>query len=364
MGHKIAIYIPDLGGGGAQRMMVTLANEFANKGLDVDLVVASFEGPYCSDINEDVRIVDLKASRAITSLPGLTRYLRRERPDGILSTLMYANTIMAFAHIFSRSSGIFVVRQPNSIRPKEKVKSLKGVMTLLLTSISYFYADQIIGISGGVSEEVRGALGVSIEKIKTIYNPAFNHKINKLKSRQPDKLRKDRQYILAVGRLMPQKDFSTLLRAFARVRENRPGMQLIILGEGNERGRLEREAQNLDIIEAVSMPGFVDNPFGYMNGADVFVLSSRWEGFGNVLVEAMACGTPVVSTDCPSGPSEILQDGRFGYLVPVEDDEALAQAIADTLDDPPVSSDRLRKRAKDFAPEKIASQYLEVLLGS
>lgn len=364
MSNKIAFYIPDLGGGGAQRVMVTLANEFANKGLDVDLVVASFEGPYCSDINEDVRVVDLKASRAIRSLPGLTRYLRRERPDVILSTLMYANIVMAFAHIFSGCSGLFVVRQPNSIRLKEKVKSLKGLITIFLTLISYFYADKIIGISRGVSGEVRRILGMPIEKIETIHNPAFNHNINKLKSSQPDGLRKDRQYILAVGRLMPQKDFSTLLRAFARVRESRPEMQLIILGEGDERGRLVREARNLDIIEAVRMPGFIDNPFGYMNEADVFVLSSRWEGFGNVLVEAMACGTPVVSTDCPSGPNEILQDGRFGNLVPVKDDEAMAQAILDTLDDPPVSSDRLRKRAEDFSPEKIASQYLEVLLGS
>ncbi len=344
--------------------MVTLANEFAKKGIDVDLIVAIVEGPFCSDINEDVRVVDLKASRAITSLPGLTRYLRRERPDGILSTLMYANIIMAVAHMFSRSNGIFVARQPSSVSPKRKTKSMRDVIKLLLAWVSYFYADQIIGISRGLSEEIERILGVPPEKIKTIHNPAFNHNIKKLKSNQPDKLRKDLQYILAVGRLTPDKDFSTLLRAFARVRDNRPDMQLVILGEGDERGCLEREARNLGITEAVRMPGFVDNPFGYMSGADVFVLSSRWEGFGNVLVEAMACGTPVVSTDCPSGPGEILQDGRFGHLVPVEDDEALAQAIADTLDDPPVSSDQLRKRAEDFSPEKIASRYLDVLLES
>jgi glycosyltransferase involved in cell wall biosynthesis len=121
-------------------------------------------------------------------------------------------------------------------------------------------------------------------------------------------------------------------------------------------------AHDLSIVEDVHMPGFVDNPFGYMNAADVFVLSSRWEGFGNVLVEAMACGTPVVSTDCPSGPAEILEDGKWGHLVPVGDDEALAEAIVDTLDKPPVSSEQLVKRAKDFVPEKIARQYLEVLL--
>jgi glycosyltransferase involved in cell wall biosynthesis len=135
----------------------------------------------------------------------------------------------------------------------------------------------------------------------------------------------------------------------------------VILGEGGERDRIESLAESLGVADDVWLPGFVDNPYKYMRRADVFALSSEWEGFGNVVVEAMACGTPVVSTDCPSGPAEILADGEFGRLVPVGDDGALADAVAATLDDP-LPDDRLRARADDFSYDTIAGEYLDVLV--
>lgn len=360
--EKIALFTPNLFGGGAQRVMVTLANVFAEREIDVDLVVANFEGPYCSSVNGGVHVVDLGVSRAITSLPSLVRYLRHEQPAGLLSTLMYANVIAACAHSLSRSTARLVVRETNSIRrPEDANDSLKRKIAFFLAPWAYGYADHIIGISRGLSEELKEIFSLPGEKVTTIHNPAFNSNIPALKGEHRDSFEKDREYILAAGSLTPQKDFPALLHAFAQVRDVRPDVLLVILGEGGLRSHLETVSRDLYIWEDVYMPGFVDNPFGYMSAADVFVLSSRWEGFGNVLVEAMACGTPVVSTDCPSGPAEILDGGKWGHLVPVGDDVALAQAILDTLDDPPVSSDDLIERAQDFSSERIAEQYLSVI---
>jgi glycosyltransferase involved in cell wall biosynthesis len=166
--------------------------------------------------------------------------------------------------------------------------------------------------------------------------------------------------ILGAGRLTAQKDFPTLIRAFALARAAQP-MRLILLGEGELREPLRALAADLGIAAQVDLPGFVENPYAFMSRAHVFVLSSAWEGFGLVLVEAMACGTPVVSTDCPAGPAEILMGGRFGRLVPVGDAGAMAEAIRATLADP-LPADRLRSRAGDFSLEKIGDEYFELLL--
>ena len=167
--------------------------------------------------------------------------------------------------------------------------------------------------------------------------------------------------LLGAGKFKPQKDLSTLIRAFAMIRASRPA-RLIILGEGPQRKTLQALCTELGVLEDVAFPGFVDNPFAYMARSKVFVLSSAWEGFGMVLAEAMACGCPVVSTDCPSGPAEILEDGRYGPLVPVSDPEKMSAAIASTLDDPlPVET--LRQRAAVFSDASAATLYRQVLLG-
>ena len=358
----LALYVPNLYGGGAQRVMVTLANEFADRGLNVDLVVANFEGPYCNDVSENVHVVDLECSRAITSLPSLVRYLRHEQPAGLLSTLMYANVIAACAHFLSGSNANIILREATHVSASSRLDcSIKHKIIRKLAVWSYKYADDVISLTKNGAKDICKVFNLPSQKVTTIHNPAFRSDIRRLQKTLPIELESSQNYITAVGRLSSEKDFSTLLRAFALIRESRSGTKLVILGEGNQRDYLETMARSLSIWEEVYMPGFVDNPFGYMSVADVFVLSSRWEGFGNVLVEAMACGTPVVSTDCPSGPTEILKDERWGYLVPVGDHEALAHAILNTLDNPPVSSEELIERAKDFAPEEIAEEYLNVI---
>jgi glycosyltransferase involved in cell wall biosynthesis len=232
-----------------------------------------------------------------------------------------------------------------------------------LIKLSYPFADDIIAISKGVSEDLAEFCSVEENRIKVIYNPAITPAIAD-ESEESISHQWFTAYtypvILGVGRLMDQKDFSTLIKAFRQLLQKREA-RLVILGEGEKREELEELTQNLGIEEKVDIAGFKQNPFPYMKNADVFVLSSVWEGFGNVLVEAMACGTPVVSMDCPSGPAEILENGKYGPLVPPGDSEALVYAILDTLDSP-IDSELLKERANDFEVEKISSEYEEFVL--
>jgi glycosyltransferase involved in cell wall biosynthesis len=234
--------------------------------------------------------------------------------------------------------------------------------------VKWFYpkADKIVTVSYELEESLKNFLSIPKEKIKTIYNPVVTPELFE-QAKQPVSCSWFEQnqlpVILAVGRLSPEKDYPTLFRAFSLVRQIRPA-KLLILGEGEERANLERLAIELGIQNDVSMPGFVDNPFAFMAKASVFVLSSAWEALPTVLVEALACGCPVVATDCRSGPREILDNGRYGRLVPVGDHEALAKAILETLDNPDFPADRQTRlqRAMEFSVDAAVDKYLKVLL--
>ena len=225
----------------------------------------------------------------------------------------------------------------------------------------YRWADAIVAVSNGVADDVAREVGLDRNRIRTIYNPAITPDLAS-KAREPVHHRWFQpgatRVIISMGRLNVQKDYPTLLRAFKRLLTQQQDLRLIILGEGEEREALELLARELRIADYVDLAGFVSNPFAYMAKASVFVLSSAWEGLPMALVEAMACGTPVVSTDCPFGPKEILERGRYGPLVPIRDDEALAQAIKETLDNP-LSSEILKNAATRFSVQKAAHDYLE-----
>ncbi len=233
----------------------------------------------------------------------------------------------------------------------------------------YEQADAIVTVSGGLADELAAYAGIERSRITTVFNPVVGPHLA-TRAREPV----DHPWfapdqppvILGVGKIGPQKDFPNLIRAFARVRAVRPA-RLMILGPARSEERYADHVQTvkalpaqLGIADDVGFPGWVDNPFAYMARAHLFVLSSAWEGFGNVLVEALACGCPAVSTDCPSGPAEILDKGRFGPLVPVGDDQALAAAILDVLDAPP-SRDRQRARAALFTVENAIDHYLKLM---
>lgn len=358
---KLALYLPSLRGGGAERVMVTLANGIAQRGYAVDLVLAKAEGPYLGDVAENVRVVDLRAARVATSLPGLVRYLRRERPVAMLSALNHANVIAVLARRLAGVPVRLVISEHNNFSTsKANASSWRGRMMGHFMRWAYPYADRIVAVSEGVARDL--ANHVRLQSIDAIYNPIVTDALKTLscaEANHPWLTARHAPVVLGVGRLAPQKDFSTLIKAFARLRETRDA-RLIILGEGELRSPLEALVRQFGLQEVVSLPGFVSNPYGFMRRADLFVLSSAWEGFGNVLVEAMACGTPVVSTNCPSGPAEILEGGRWGRLVPVGDEVALAEAMAATLDQ--TEHPDVAARAADFSVDRAVEGYLRVML--
>lgn len=355
-GH-IAIFLPSLHGGGAERVMVTLANGFVERGHRVDLVLTRAEGPYLPEVCSAVRIVDLNKGRVLASLVPLARYLRRERPHVLLSTLRHANTVAAMAHRLASSTARLILREAIHVS-RSDFSGLTGLINLLLYRWAYRSADVIVGISEGVSEAVREL--AQVKNTRTIYNPVNMDRVVEL-SKKSDALTekyKSRRFLLSVGRLTHVKDFATLLRAFSLIKDQIDS-DLVILGEGPLRSELEHLARELRVSDRLSMPGFVSNPFAWMRAAQLFIHTSKSEGFGNVLVEAMACGTPVVSTDCPSGPREILEDGKWGRLVPVADADALASSIVSCLK----TTQRydFTARLSDFSCEKILSEYIKIL---
>jgi len=360
-GSKVALFLPSLRGGGAERVMVNLARGFAERGLAVDLVLARAEGPYLAEVPSSVRAVDLGARRVLYALPGLLRYLRRERPHAMLSALNHANVVAIWAWLLSGVETRLVVSEHSTLsRSTENASSLRRRFIPLLIKRFYPRTDAVVTVSRGVAEDLVAQTRLPAEKVKVIYNPVVTPELF-AKAEEP----LDHPWfrpgeppvIVGVGRLTAAKDFPTLLRAFALVRQDRPA-RLVILGEGEDRPELETLVRELGVERDVALPGFVDNPYKYMKRAAVFVLSSQWEGFGMVLVEAMALGTPVVSTDCPSGPAEILEGGKWGRLVPVGKPGQLAGAIMAVLKgercDP-------SPRVSSFSIEAITDEYIQLL---
>lgn len=363
----IAIFIPSLDGGGAERAMVTLANGIATRGYRVDLVLCTPQGPYLSEVAADVRVVDLNARRVAASLPGLVRYLRREQPAVMLSALNHANVIAVLARMLVKATTQLSTRLIVSERAyfsvsRANAKTLRGRMMGAFMQEAYPRADVVTAISTGVADDLARSIGMPRSSIKVAYNPIVSATLlaqSKEDIGHPWFQTGEAPVVLAVGRLTALKDFPTLIRAFSRLRKQRM-CRLVILGEGVLRPELMALVAELGLQADVDLPGFVENPFAFMRRSALFVLSSASEGFGNVLVQAMACGTPVVSTDCPSGPREILEGERWGRLVPVGDIEALTKAMAASLDD--TQQPDVAQRAAEFSVERAVDEYLKLML--
>jgi glycosyltransferase involved in cell wall biosynthesis len=372
----IALFTYGLAGSGAQWRMINLARAFAERDCQVDLVVVRAHGPLLQELSPHVRLVALgpwwerlpllKNTQGrwwLTGFSGLTRYLRHEQPEVLLSTSYFSNIVALWARAQAQVQTRVVVRISNHLSHSlTHTPSWSRRFQLWSARLFYPWADAVIAVSQGVAEDVAQVTSVAPERITAIDNPVIT-------GDQGDKMCVTLDHpwfapgsppvLLSVGRLARQKDFPTLLKAFARVRREFP-VRLLILGEGRQRTRLEALAQSLGIAGDVALPGFIKNPFPYMSRVAAFVLSSAWEGAPGALIEAMACGCPVVSTDCPSGPAEILADGQYGPLVPVGDDCALADAIFAVLAKPP-DPERLRTRAAMFSVERAVERYLEVM---
>lgn len=358
----IAIFIMDLRGGGAERVMLNLTNGFTEKGLTVDLVLVQTVGVYLSQVPSNVRIVDLKGQRLLTSLPALVKYLRQEQPKVLMSALEDTNMVAILAKHLSGVAVQVVVTVHNHLSA-EIHNATQWKRRFVPHLIRWFYprADAVVGVSHGVVQDLQ-RFGSPSAKTHTIYNPIVTTELlNKIQEPLDHAWFKPDQppVILAVGRLDRQKDFITLIKSFAQVRQQQPA-RLIILGEGAERSNLEALIAQFGLLDDVSLPGFVSNPYAYMAHARLLVLSSAWEGFGNVLVEAMAAGTPVVSTDCESGPSEILENGQYGKLVKVGDVAGMTEAIINTLHEQ-TKIQVLQQRANEFSLEVALLKYQQLL---
>lgn len=304
MKRRIAIFIPTLHGGGAERVMVTLANAFSARGFDVDLVLASAQGPYLQDVAPDVRVVNLRAGRVIKALLPLVAYLRREQPVAMLSAMGHANVVAVVAAKLSRTAMRVVISERTTVSGAYRGASgLPSKLTYQLMRWVYPKADAIGAVSRAVAIDLADFTGIPLNRIEAIYNPFDLDSIERKASAacaHPWLLNEGAPVIIAIGRLNEAKDFHILVEAFAHLRQERP-VRLMILGEGELRAPLEAQVERLGLTsEDVQMPGFVDNPFAYLSRCALFVLSSRREGLPGVLIEAMACGTPVVSTDCAS----------------------------------------------------------------
>jgi glycosyltransferase involved in cell wall biosynthesis len=362
-GSHIALFLPSLHGGGLERIMVSLANAFAAYGLTVDLVVGHADGPYRDRVSQRVNVLDLKKRRLLSCLPSLALYLRRHVPTVLLSTPNQANVVAILASKAAHVSTRVVVREASTLSLAAKnARNRRGHLRPFYTALFYRMADQIVAISEGVADDLVACTGIDRSRISVIYNPVEIFEVLSEAAQPLDDpwfQAGEPPVVLGAGRLTKAKDFPTLIRAFARLRL-RHEIRLVILGEGEERPRLEALIHELGIERDVALPGFVRNPFAYMVRARVFALSSAWEGFGNALLEALACGTHVVSTNCSSGPAEILGNGAYGILAPVGDHVALADALAQALASPPDRS-RNQERVTAFSRRRIVEQYFAAL---
>jgi glycosyltransferase involved in cell wall biosynthesis len=417
--YHLAFYIPALVTGGAQRVTVTIANGLAARGHRVDLLVSDAGGPLRSAVDDTVQVVELNTPDvpgvgSLAAVPALVRYLQRTGPDVLFAAMLQANVVAVLARELARGLAgpvptRLVATEHNTFGARTE---LRNRVTMGLADRLYPRADRIVGVSDGVAASLLRGTRVRADDVSVLYNPVDVAAIRSTAGlpavddagRPVDADREaptegegkgpatptppsagngtgtsapsddgdwtddgSGPLVYTVGRIEDAKDLPTLLRAFERVHERRPDARLVVAGTGSRLPDLREQAARSSAADAISFPGYVDNAYAGMAAADVFVLSSRHEGLPTVLLEALACGTPVVSTDCPSGPREILADGEYGRLVPVGDDTALADAIVTTLEatsgeDPGRDGGaRLVARALDFSVDAVTDEYLGVV---
>ncbi len=359
---RIAVYTTGLGSGGVGRMRVHLIREWIRRGHSVDLVMASSHSPLEGLIPGEAYVHVIGTSHRWMSIPRLASYLIRRRPEVLLTdrTRLNASALTA-VQWGPRTTRVFTsIHLPQAqklerMRPAKRMSEEKAIRRLLPKN------QKIIAVSKGVADDLVRHFDIPEDRVEVIYNPVVVPDIHELAAATPATPLFDEApgpLIMAAGRMTAQKDFPTLVRAFGILAERR-SCRLAILGDGEKKKELLAMAGRMGLNDRIRLPGYVMNPYQYMARADVFVLSSAWEGFGNVVAEAMALGIPVVSTDCPYGPREILMDGALGPLVPVGDPGAMADAIDGVLARP-MDPGRLKAAAQRYTVERCADRFLEV----
>jgi glycosyltransferase involved in cell wall biosynthesis len=333
--HRVTVFLPSLTGGGAERVMVNLAAGLFERGFATDFVLADATGPYLPFVPPGVRLINLNVSRVLHAVRPLASYLRRERPAALLVALDHANLVAMAAGRLARSDTRIVISVHATL---DQGRTMLERAIPCLLSRWHRWAHEIVAVSEGVADDLAAKTAIPRDRITVIYNPAISPTLAEAASERPPHPWFDDRgapIVLGVGRLVPHKRFSLLIDAFAIVRGHLD-VRLVILGEGPEQLALEDQVRRRGLQGLVALAGFVPNPYSCIARAAVLAFtSSGFEGLPTVLIESLALGTPVVSTDCDYGPREILRGGALGLLVPVDDASALAEAIAATVRRPP-----------------------------
>jgi glycosyltransferase involved in cell wall biosynthesis len=360
---RIALFHPCLMAGGIQRVFVNLARGFVERGLAVDLVQATRDDGFRHAVPEGVRLIDLNAGRALTSLLPLVRYLRRERPQVVISGAIQTNLVAVWARRLAGVQLQLILTEHNIISViTADAPMLRTRTTPFFVRRFYPWADELVAVSQGAARDLSRTMAEHNCKIHVIYNPIIGPEFWQ-RATEPlndSRIEADaRPMVLAVGRLHYHKDYPTLLRAFAILHRSIDA-RLVFLGGGEERRALETLTQELGLETSVSFLGNVVNPLPYMKRAKVLALSSVVEALPTVLIEALAMNLPIVATDCPTGPREILCDGVYGTLVPVGESERMAEALLDVLRAPgaPVITEEALDR---FQHDRVVAQYLAIM---
>jgi len=368
---KIAFIINSLGGGGAERVVTTLSNYLIQNGYEITIILLE-KDIIQYDLDKRVNLVVLKTSRITKGIAKimfiplqaleLNYILKKIKIDKSISFLTRANLVFSFTKFFSKKN--IIISQRNNARKNYEIKSIQNNIMNFLIKRLYKKADKIIAISHGIKDSLHEDYNININKIQVIYNPQNNKLIQNSNTKKLIfEFKKEYKYFITLGRLIKPKDHKTMIEAFHIVTQTYPYSNLIILGDGELKSDIKSLINKLNLTDKVILLGFVKNPFDYLKKADIFVFSSKFEGFGNVLVEAMASGLPVISTDCPSGPAEILENGKYGILTKVENKKELAKAMINMLDTDRYNyfQNKSIERAKDFDITIVAKEYLEIL---
>ncbi|MCG7908581.1 MAG: glycosyltransferase [Candidatus Thiodiazotropha taylori] len=360
----LAVLVSLSGEGGVERMVLNLVNAIAEQGIRVDLLLIKTRSKHLDALHPQVNRIDLGSKHTATSLWPLRRYLKQNKPPALLAAKDRAGRMAVIARALAGSKQTrLLMRLGTNLTAALAHKSpWRMRLRRLPIRLLYPHIDRIIAVSEGVRQDTLAVSGIDPDKVSVVRNPVITPQLQRAAEApvpHPWLEAREIPVILGAGRLTLQKDFHTLIQAFAQLRQRRP-CRLIILGDGRQKAPLQELAESLGVTADLALPGFTSNPYAYMKRSQLFVLSSRWEGSPNVLTEAMALGVPVVSTDCPSGPNEILAQGRIAPLVPVGDHQALAEAMGEVLDSPP-DSEQLREAVAEYRAEISATHYLKLI---
>lgn len=362
---KVCIYINTFGDGGVERMLVNLARGLSHHGVAVDFIINRRQVPYIDQLPDAVRVITFETDKPKQRLQKLLSYLDEYEPQALISAKTKDDLVALEAKQLTRARTRFFLRPGTALSERLRARRTHPLKKWLATRRFrqlFNRADGIIAVSQGVKDDVARITNVDPDRITVVRNPNITPEFYHLAEQPADHpwfQPGQPPVLIGMGGLRRQKDFPSLIRAFARVAAERP-CRLMILGRGHKQAELEKLAEQLGVADRVALPGFVTNPYAYLSRAALFVLSSLWEGSPNVLTESLALGTPVVATDCPSGPYEITQAGKYGPLVPVGDVEALTRAIRETLDNPP-ASDWLKTAVEAYTMERSAKSYLDAM---